>query len=205
MARGKHSLHSYNSTYEDYEDEEMEKRKIILIIGDVVAVVAIVAFGIICVKNANENKENIANNTVDSSAIEETMIATYEGYNVLGKIAIEKIGVEQYILDSKEDDALEAGVIKLYGGTLNNYGNFCIAGHNKTGIFERLNEMEVEDTFKIIEPNLTETTYRITEIYSAEADDLKSLLQDDEKIEITLITCENGSTTRLIVKAEEVI
>ena len=194
MARGKHSLHSYNSTYEDYEDEEMEKRKIILIIGVVVAVVAIVAFGIICVKNANENKENIANNTVDSSAIEETMIATYEGYNVLGKIAIEKIGVEQYILDSKEDDALEAGVIKLYGGTLNNYGNFCIAGHNKTGIFERLNEMEVEDTFKIIEPNLTETTYRITEIYSAEADDLKSLLQDDEKIE-----------TRLIVKAEEVI
>lgn len=205
MARGKHSLHSYNSTYEDYEDEEMGKRKIILIIGVVVAVVAIVAFGIICVKNANENKENIANNTVDSSAIEETMIATYEGYNVLGKIAIEKIGVEQYILDSKEDDALEAGVIKLYGGTLNNYGNFCIAGHNKTGIFERLNEMEVEDTFKIIEPNLTETTYRITEIYSAEADDLKSLLQDDEKIEITLITCENGSTTRLIVKAEEVI
>ena len=205
MARGKHSLHSYNSTYEDYEDEEMGKRKIILIIGVVVAVVAIVAFGIICVKNANENKENIANNTVDSSAIEETMIATYEGYNVLGKIAIEKIGVEQYILDSKEDDALEAGGIKLYGGTLNNYGNFCIAGHNKTGIFERLNEMEVEDTFKIIEPNLTETTYRITEIYSAEADDLKSLLQDDEKIEITLITCENGSTTRLIVKAEEVI
>ena len=167
MARGKHSLHSYNSTYEDYEDEEMGKRKIILIIGVVVAVVAIVAFGIICVKNANENKENIANNTVDSSAIEETMIATYEGYNVLGKIAIEKIGVEQYILDSKEDNALEAGVIKLYGGTLNNYGNFCIAGHNKTGIFERLNEMEVEDTFKIIEPNLTETTYRITEIYSA--------------------------------------
>lgn len=205
MARGKHSLHSYNSTYEDYEDEEMEKRKIILIIGVVIAVVAIVAFGIICVKNANENKENIANNTVDSSTITETMIATYEGYNVLGKISIEKIGVEQYILDSKEDDALESGVIKLYGGTLNNYGNFCIAGHNKIGIFERLNEMEVEDTFKIIEPNLTETTYRITEIYSAEADDLKSLLQDDEKIEITLITCENGSTTRLIVKAEEVI
>ena len=204
MARGKHSLHSYNSTYEDYEDEEIGKRKIILIVAAVIAVVAIVAFGLICVKNANENNENSAN-TVDSSTIAETMIATYEGYNVLGKISIDKIEVEQYILDSKEDDALESGVIKLYGGTLNNYGNFCIAGHNKTGIFERLNEMEVEDTFKIIEPNLTETTYRITEIYSAEADDLKSLLQDDEKIEITLITCENGSTTRLIVKAEEVI
>ncbi len=204
MARGKHSLHSYNSTYEDYEDEDMTKRKIILIVAAVVVIVAIVAFGLVCVKNANESKENV-DNTVDNNAVTETMISTHNGYDVLGKIVIEEFEVEQYILDSKEDDALESGVIKLYGGTLNNYGNFCIAGHNKAGIFEKLNEMEVEDTFKIVEPNLTESTYRITEIYSAEAEDLTALLQDDEKIEITLITCENGSTTRLIVKAEEVI
>ena len=204
MARGKHSLHSYNSTYEDYEDEDMTRRKKIFVVFAVVTIIAIVAFGIICVKNANKSKENMENTLEDNTSVN-TMIATHEGYNVLGKIVIEEFGVEQYILDSKEDGALNSGVIKLYGGTLNNYGNFCIAGHNKTGIFERLNEMEVEDTFKIIEPNLTETTYRITEIYSAEADDLKSLLQDDEKIEITLITCENGSTTRLIVKAEETI
>lgn len=205
MARGKHSLHSYNSTYEDYEDEDMAKRKIIFTIIMIIVVIAIVAFGIICVKNSNENNENAETNTVDTSAVLEQMIDKHQGYDVLGKIVIEEFEVEQYILDSKEDNALESGVIKLYGGTLNNYGNFCIAGHNKTGIFERLNEMEVGDTFEIVEPNLTETTYKITEIYSSEADDLKCLLQDDEKIEITLITCENASTTRLIVKAEEVI
>ena len=49
-----------------------------------------------------------------------------------------------------------------------------------------------------------ETEYQITEIYSSEAENLNCLLQDDEKIEITLITCENASTTRLVVKAEEV-
>lgn len=204
MARGKHSLHSYNSTYEDYEDEEMSKRKVIIIALVVIAVIAIVAFGIICVKNSNETKEKAEKNTVETNTVAEQMIATHQGYDVLGKIVIDEFEVEQYILDSKEDSALEAGVIKLYGGSLNNYGNFCIAGHNKTGIFERLNEMEVGDTFKIVEPNLTETSYQITEIYSAEADDLKCLLQSDDKIEITLITCENGSTTRLIVKAEEV-
>lgn len=204
MARGKHSLHSYNSTYEDYEDEEMSKRKVIIIALVVIAVIAIVAFGIICVKNSNETKENAENNTVETNTVADQMIATHQGYDVLGKIVIDEFEVDQYILDSKEDSALEAGVIKLYGGSLNNYGNFCIAGHNKTGIFEKLNEMEVGDTFKIVEPNLTETSYQITEIYSAEADDLKCLLQSDDKIEITLITCENGSTTRLIVKAEEV-
>ena len=202
MARGKHSLHSYNDTYEDYEDEDITKRKTLLII--LVAVIAVIAFGFVCVKNANENKEK-SDNTLDSNKLTESIIATHEGYDVLGKIIIEEFEIEQYILDSREDEALESGVIKLYGGTLNNYGNFCIAGHNKTGIFEKLSEMEVEDTFKIVEPNLTETTYKITEIYSAEADDLNALLQDDEKVEITLITCENGSTTRLIVKAEEVI
>lgn len=204
MARGKHSLHSYNSTYEDYEDEEMSKRKVIIIVSVIAVVIAIVAFGIICVKNSNETKQNESTNTVETNTVTEQMISTHQGYGVLGKIVIDEFEVEQYILDSKEEQALESGVIKLYGGTLNNYGNFCIAGHNKTGIFERLNEMEVEDTFKIIEPNLTETIYRITEIYSSEADDLKCLLQNDDKIEITLITCESGSTTRLIVKAEEV-
>lgn len=204
MARGKHSLHSYNSTYEDYEDEDMSKRKILIIVAIIVVIIAIVAFGIICVKNQNENKGNEESNTVETESVTEKMIAKYQGYDVLGKIIIDEFEVEQYILDSKEDNALELGVIKLYGGSLNNYGNFCIAGHNKTGVFEKLNEMEVGDTFKIVEPNLTEVSYKVTEIYSAEADYLKCLLQDDEKVEITLITCENGSTTRLIVKAEEI-
>ncbi len=200
MAGGKHTLHSYNDTYEDYEDEEMSKRKLIIIAVIAVIIIAIVG-GIILFKNYRENP--VDENIVDNQTAEQ-MISVYQGYDVLGKIVIDEYKIEQYILDSKEDKALECGVTKLYGGTLNNYGNFCIAGHNKAGVFEKLAEMEVGDTFKIIEPNLTETKYQITEIYSSEADNLKCLLQDDNKIEITLVTCENASTTRLIVKAEEV-
>lgn len=202
MAGGKHSLHSYNDTYDDYEDEEMSKRKLIIIAVIAVIIIAIVV-GVILFKNYSGNsKEPVNDNTVNNEVTEQ-MISVYQGYDVLGKIVIDEYEIEQYILDSKEDKALECGVTKLYGGTLNNYGNFCIAGHNKAGVFEKLAEMEVGDTFKIIEPNYTETKYQITEIYSQEADNLKCLMQDDEKIEITLITCENASTTRLIVKAEE--
>ena len=131
------------------------------------------------------------------------MIEEIEGYDVLGKIVMDDLGIEQYILDSTEDNALENGVIKLYGNSLNNYGNFCIAGHNNEEIFSELSELEINDEFKIVDTDLEETIYVVTEKYKAEPDDLKCLMQDDSKIEITLITCEDASTSRLIVKAEE--
>ena len=202
---GKRSLesnYSFDSDYSDeYEEKSLTKKKVIIVI----AIILIAVISIVFLFSKTQNDENVGDsqNTV-SNTVSNQMISTHEGYDVLGKIVIEDLQVEQYILDSKEDAALDKGVIRLYGGSINIYGNFCIAGHNKSGVFERLSELEVEDTFTIIEPNFSETTYRITEIYSVEADDLKCLLQDDEKIEITLITCENASTTRLIVKAEEV-
>lgn len=202
---GKRSLesnYSFDSDYSDeYEEKSLTKKKVIIVI----AIILIAVISIVFLFSKTQNDENVGDsqNTV-LNTVSNQMISTHEGYDVLGKIVIEDLQVEQYILDSKEDAALDKGVIRLYGGSINNYGNFCIAGHNKSGVFERLSELEVEDTFTIIEPNFSETTYRITEIYSVEADDLKCLLQDDEKIEITLITCENASTTRLIVKAEEV-
>ena len=202
---GKRSLesnYSFDSDYSDeYEEKSLTKKKVIIVI----AIILIAVISIVFLFSKTQNDENVGDsqNTV-SNTVSNQMISTHEGYDVLGKIVIEDLQVEQYILDSKEDAALDKGVIRLYGGSINNYGNFCIAGHNKSGVFEKLIELEVEDTFTIIEPDFSETTYKITEIYSVESDDLKCLLQDDDKIEITLITCENASTTRLVVKAEEV-
>lgn len=202
---GKRSLesnYSFDSDYSDeYEEKSLTKKKVIIVI----AIILIAVISIVFLFSKTQNDENVGDsqNTV-SNTVSNQMISTHEGYDVLGKIVIEDLQVEQYILDSKEDAALDKGVIRLYGGSINNYGNFCIAGHNKSGVFEKLIELEAEDTFTIIEPDFSETTYKITEIYSVEADDLKCLLQDDDKIEITLITCENASTTRLVVKAEEV-
>lgn len=187
--------------YDDYDDEGMSKKKIIIIVGIVIAI--LVGVLVFVFSGKEEVPTNTVQNVSDTSTSVDSMIETHYGYDVLGKIKIDSIGVDQYILDSKQDLALEYGVTKLYGGSINNYGNFCIAGHNKDGIFKRLEELNVGDTFTVVEPNYKETKYEVKSIYSVEADDLKCLLQDDTKIEITLITCENGSTTRLVVKAEE--
>ena len=64
------------------------------------------------------------------------------------------------------------------------------------------NTKEYFDVY-VLHRDLEETEYEIKQIYSVEPNDLTCLMQDESKVEITLITCENGSTTRLIVKAEE--
>ena len=68
----------------------------------------------------------------------------------------------------------------------------------------KLNELLVGDSFTIIDKDLTETKYEIKEVVSVEPDDLTVLLPNEEVMQITLITCENGSTTRLVVKAEKI-
>ena len=41
-----------------------------------------------------------------------------EGFKVLGEFEFETLGINQYILDSYDDKALEKGIGKLYGGNL---------------------------------------------------------------------------------------
>lgn len=218
MRRGKHSadkdeyyFQSRFRTETDYEEDDDSNLKY-KIIAVIVIIIAIIAIALIVTGKlpefgkVTENVTNTANlntNKTNNEVVATKLIDTHEGYKVLGKIVIKELNIEQYILDSTEDMALEKGVIKLYGGTLNNYGNLCLAGHDKDEIFGKLDELEVGDIFTLIEPDLKETTYEIKKIYSTEANDLECLIPDEEKVEITLITCENGSTKRLIVKAEE--
>lgn len=81
-------------------------------------------------------------------------------------------------------------------------GNFCIAGHNYESIFKRLDELEIGDEIQIIGEDKQQLTYRIKEIASVEPTDLNLLRKEEGKTQITLITCENYATKRLIVKAE---
>lgn len=191
---------NYEEDYDDYEDEKRINFKKIFIIILVIFLIIEIIFGVrkFLAAKKGTTEENL------SSTESTNMVADIEGYSVLGKIKIDKIGVEQFILNSTEDKALQNGVCKLYGGQLNALGNFCIAGHDFDNVFAKLSELEIGDTFIIIDKNNKETKYEIKDSYSVEPDNLEPLLQNESKVEITLITCENGSTKRLVVKAEEV-
>ena len=190
MSSGKHA-----------SDEEMELDfgivKYIIIIVLIIALIIGVILGTI--KGLNTIKSKKIEETSTEIAEESSEVSKYQ---VLGKIIIDKISIEQPILDSVEDEALEEGVIKLYGDELNKEGNFCIAGHNYEKVFKNLEELDTGDEIQIIDSKNKKTIYKITEISSVEPTDLSLLKTEEGKTQITLITCENYSTKRLIVKAE---
>lgn len=195
------NAYSYND-YDDYDEEDEDNRilkiRIICVVAAILVILGIALF--IVFRNPGDKAEE---NIVPANTVEDDSGDTYGGYDVLGKIKIEKIDVEQYILDSKDEGALKKGVIKLYGSSLNNYGNLCLAGHNYDDVFGKLNELDMGDTITLIEKDDTETEYKIKEILSVDPTDLTPLIQDEEKVELTLITCENASTKRLVIRAEE--
>ena len=188
------------SDYEDeYEDENgINMKKVFIVIFIIAIIIFIVAF------LYNKSKKNDNTSLNESSSNTQVMSSQYEGYKVLGQLKIDKIGITQYILDSTDEDALKKGVCKIYGGSLNNYGNFCIVGHNYEDTFAKLSNLAEGDTISIIDKKMQETEYKITKIYSVEPDNLECLTQDDSKVEITLITCKDGSTERLVLKAEKI-
>lgn len=170
MSGGKHA------SDEEFEfDFDFEKIKNIAIIVVILAIIAGVIFG--TVKLVNKMTDTKTEET-SSADVEEKET---EKYPVLGKIVIDKIEVEQPIFETVEGDALEQGVIKLYGDDLNQEGNFCIAGHNYENIFKRLNELEIGDEIEIVDRDKQSTTYKVTQTASIEPTDLELLRKEAGK------------------------
>lgn len=174
MSGGKHA------SDEEFEfDFDFEKIKNIAIIVVILAIIAGVIFGTVKLVNkmTDTKTEEMSSTDVEEK---ETEIET-EKYPVLGKIVIDKIEVEQPIFETVEEDALEQGVIKLYGDDLNQEGNFCIAGHNYKNIFKCLNELEIGDEIEIVDRDKQSTTYKVTQTASIEPTDLELLRKEEGK------------------------
>ena len=157
------------------------------------------------VEITNETTDNNTISEEEKNIVDVDIPDTVGGYNVLGQLVLEKIGVTQNILDRTEDDSLKVGVTKFYGPKIDQAGNFCICGHNYTGILKELKEMNEGDEFYIISKDTKERIdYKIYDMYSCEPTDLSCLAQNqDGRREVTLITCDPGGLTRLICKARE--
>ncbi len=201
---------NYNDNQDDSDDYDeddgfvngLHKATTAVKILIVITAIVVIIGGILVVRKIFSPKPEKAE-TEQTEVVEKKMESSIEGYKVLGKIKIDKIEVEQYILDSTDEKALKAGVGKLNGGSINQIGNFAIVGHNFDKFFKRLPELRVGDTFVIIDKNMKETTYSITDISNVDPDDLTPLLTQVGKTEITLITCEDGATQRFVIKAEK--
>ncbi len=194
LRNGKHAL----------EREKRRSKGIVKKLMFIIILVILLIFVIseIPILMKNNIKENIDNNNVTEDKKDEVILPPEEvadieipdkigGYDVLGVIVIDKIGLQQNILNKTTDSSLNLAVTKFYGPQLNEKGNFCITGHNYRNLFIDIHNLENGDTFYIIDKAQSrKITYKVYKKYTVYPEELDCLSQSTNgKKEVTLITC----------------
>lgn len=198
------------------------KHKIYTAIFTILLIIAIVLLVCIIYKygnrqlNENKNKEILevmAKTDSEENNTNENEKIKMQGYEVIGKIKIDKIGIEYPIVSIETSNPEETkapmkiAIVKYWGGNVNDFGNLSIAGHNNYDgtMFGKTKNLEVGDSIELTDLNKHTISYQIYRKFVTDPNDISILKTEDNSIrEVTLITCTNGNKERLILKAEEI-
>lgn len=148
--------------------------------------------------------EKLKNDLIEDNVEKEKIEEKYKGYKVSSKLIIPKIGLETYVLEEYKEDAMLLCPTKYFGAEPNEIGNYCIAAHNynKKNMFNNIIELEKGDKIILIDNKNGKKEYEVYDKYKVKPYETESLSQEtNEKIELTLITCSDYSSKRIIVKA----
>ena len=129
-----------------------------------------------------------------------------EEYTTDAILKIPCIDLTYPVLSKTSDELLKIAPNKYWGNGPNQIGNYCIVGHNYANgkMFGRLYRMEIGDT-AILESNGKSVTYEVYDKYVVDPEDVSCTSQlTGGRREITLITCKNYGTQRLILKCREI-
>lgn len=132
----------------------------------------------------------------------------YKGQKVIGLIEIPAIDLEYPILEKTTKLAMATSISRYYGGEINEYGNVSLAGHNNYSgtMFGKNKNLKKGDDVLLTDLTGNTLRYEIYDIFVTHPDDTEVLETKDKTIrEVTLITCKNGRSERLIIKAKEII
>lgn len=136
---------------------------------------------------------------------------TYMGYDVIGIIEIPSNDIKYPILADYEMsvNAMTVAIIKMYPSTidLNEVGNTVLVGHNyRNGSFFSNNKrLENGDLIYITDLSGNRVAYEVYNKYETSSSDSEYMKRDtDGKREISLSTCTDDSSMRLIIWAREV-
>ena len=136
-------------------------------------------------------------------------IFTHNGvdYETVGIINIPKIDVNYPILANESEELLKVAPCKYWGPEVNQVGNLCIVGHNyrNNKFFSKVPTLENGDTIEITDLSGKVVTYVVYDKYNVDPRDTSCTTQKTKgKTEITLITCTNDSSARVVVKAKAI-
>lgn len=157
--------------------------------------------------NVNEIEHNNNTNTnINLTTTVPKANVKYKNYNVIGTIQIPKTKVKYPIVDSTSSSAMDVAIVMLYGPGLNKQGNTVIAGHNyrNGGFFGNNKKLENGDKIYITDSTGTKIEYTIYNKYITSDFDFSYATRDtSNKREISLSTCTNDNSKRLVIWAKE--
>ena len=154
-----------------------------------------------------EVEEPVGDVETEEPGIPEPEKQYLEGYEVVGTIKIPKTGIEYPVLSQVTKKSLETSVAILYGPGVNKPGNTVIVGHNYRNqrFFSNNDKLSNGDTVILTDVYGNVVTYVIYNMYYTSPDDADYMIRNiDEGVrEISLSTCNDDSTQRLIIWARE--
>lgn len=158
-----------------------------------------------------QKKEKISSQVIDNYNVSKLYTDVYnndlsKSNNIFGIIDIPKINIYYPIFSTLNDDLLKIAPCKFYGDTLNKNDNICIAGHNYNNslFFSNISLLNQNDEIYIYDNQGNKYIYNVLKIYEVKYDDLSPIFNyDTNSKELTLVTCNNLNSNRIILKAKQ--
>lgn len=196
-------------TYKKLKFQARFKEVIILIIF-----IAVTSFAIIEVKDLL-NQEKVKSLTeelqLNGGSTNNNIIAKLKGEdiplrvtgNAVAVLDIPAYSIRGQIVEGTDDETLKNYVGKFIGSAEpGQIGNFSLAAHNNiyTELFKNLHKVQIGDKVRIV-TKTHEYIYTVTSTQTVDPT-RTDVLEGSNKREITLITCTQAATKRIVVKGE---
>lgn len=127
--------------------------------------------------------------------------------NLFGIIEIPKLDLYYPVFSHLEENLLKISPCKFYGTSPKEVGNICIAGHNYNNsmFFSKLHLLDNEDQIYLYDNSGYKYIYSVFKSYEVKEDDLSPIFDYNSfSKELTLVTCNNMNSNRLIVKSKQI-
>ncbi len=123
--------------------------------------------------------------------------------NAIAVIQIPSQGIKGVVKEGTDNQTLKNYIGMFKGAAMpGQIGNFSVAAHNNiyTEIFRNLNKVNIGDEVKVTTKTTT-YTYKITSKQTVSPTSIE-VINNSDKREITLITCNYNASARVVLKGE---
>lgn len=147
-----------------------------------------------------EPSSNTAAGASEQQTVDEKI--TVSG-NAIAVLQIPSQGIKGVVKEGTDNQTLKNYIGMFKGAAMpGQVGNFSVAAHNNiyTEIFRNLNKVNIGDEVKVITKTAT-YTYKITSKQTVSPTSIE-VINNSDKREITLITCNYNASARIVLKGE---